>query len=137
MRCVKPFVFLIFICALPIGHPAHACLNDRDTAREEFNKLPDVVQIITGRFERNPPLYYQMRIDRETKELAANPNLLPDYDDIAVAYDRLGQEDQAIAWMTKKNAHLLAYDPNNPDLKEQWYLLLRQHGHIDGASVGS
>ena len=74
---------------------AHACLNDRDTLAEEIRGLPDVTAIITGRFERNPPLYYQMRIDRLAREIPArhghetlaNPNTLNDCDDMAVALD--------------------------------------------------
>ncbi len=53
--------------ALLAAMPAHACINDRDTLAEEIKGLPDVAQIITGRFERNPPLYHQMRIDRSLR----------------------------------------------------------------------
>ena len=98
-----------------------ACLNDRDTLAEEVQGLPDVVQIITGRFARNPPLFYQMRIQRVSSELRSHPSLLGDYDDIGVAYDRLGQDDAAIRWLSLKRIHLPPYDPSNAALKEQWY----------------
>ncbi|MGO8671198.1 MAG: hypothetical protein ACLQVD_07540 [Capsulimonadaceae bacterium] len=101
--------------------PALACLNDQDTLADEARARPDALRAITGRFERNPPLYYQMRIDRESKEIEANPRLLDKYDDVAVAYDRIAEDDNAIAWIEKKHAHLPPYNPHNAVLKEQWY----------------
>jgi hypothetical protein len=107
--------------ALVVAPPASACLNDRDTAAYELSGLPDVARIIVGRFPINPPLYYQMRIARESAEVAQQPDKLDDYDDLAVSNDRLGDDNAAIAWMAKKCAHLPPYDPNNPTLKEAWY----------------
>ena len=87
---------------------AMACLNDRDsdTLANQGKQLPDVVRVISGRFERNPPLYYQMRIARVAGELKLHPERLALYDDIAVANDRLGRDDAAIAWMNRKKARL-------------------------------
>jgi hypothetical protein len=98
-----------------------ACLNDRDTLANEANKNPDVLRIVTGRFERNPPLYYEMRITRVTAELQSNPALLSDYDDVAVACDRLGRDDEAIAWMGRKLAQLKKANAADPAVKEQQY----------------
>lgn len=81
---------------------AHACLNDRDSLVEEANRRPDILNAIVGRFDRNPPLYYQMRIDRVAKELKDNPSKLDLYDDIAVAYDRIGNDVKAIEWISRK-----------------------------------
>lgn len=100
---------------------AHACLNDRDTLAEEIKGLPDVVQVVTGRFERDPPLYYRMRLARVAAELKTSPALLPDYDDAGVACDRLGRDDEAITWMDKKRARLIGADAASPAVKEQWY----------------
>lgn len=88
--------------AILSARPTGACLWDRDTLDHEAKGIPDVVQMITGRFERNPPLFYQMRLERAQKELMANPARLDLYDDAAVACDRLGRDDEAIAWMEKK-----------------------------------
>ncbi len=98
-------VFAIAI-ALAVQASAHACSWDRDTLAMQFNKFPDLVRVITGRFERNPPLYYSMRIDRVKKEIKASPNKLDLYDDIAVATDRLGKSGKAIAWMEKKRLQM-------------------------------
>jgi len=100
---------------------AHACLNDRDTLAEEIKGLPDVVRVVTGRFERDPPLYYRMRLARVAAELKFSPALLPDYDDAGVACDRLGWDDEAIAWMDKKRARLVRTDAGSAAVKEQWY----------------
>lgn len=119
---MKRFFMLPLLLALLLSQvPARACLNDRDTLAEEIKGLPDVVQVITGRFERNPPLYYQMRLARVAAELKVNPGLLPDYDDAGVACDRLGRDDEAIGWMDKKRAQLVQSDAADPTVKEQWY----------------
>jgi len=80
---------------------ALACLNDRDTLGNELKGKPDVQRALTGRFDRYPNLYYQMRIDR----LRAKPSLSPDeLDDLAVALARIGQNEDAIAAIRRKNA---------------------------------
>jgi hypothetical protein len=122
--------------------PTQACLNDRDvvTLAQASTSLrnpaasaglPDTVWIITGRFERNPALYYEMRIQQTQKELVSHPKKLDLYDDIAVAYGRLNKDSEAIAWMNKKHAQLerVASKENlsNPEYKEQWY---RYHANI-------
>ncbi len=116
--------------------PAHACLNDRDTARtEQLNALSikdenagvrNAARILTGRFERNPPAYYQARIARLKNVLRSNPGDIDTYDDIAVAYDRLGNDSNAIAWIEGKRKRLEqnggARSANMPEaLKERWY----------------
>ncbi len=114
-------VLLLLPSLLLLPGPARACLNDRDTLAEEVKGLPDVVQVVTGRFERDPPLYYQMRVARVTAELKSAPGLLPEYDDAGVACDRLGLDDEAIAWMDKKRARLVGSNAADPAVKEQWY----------------
>lgn len=119
-RSLFAHVVLTVLAVFAAG-PARACLNDRDTIAAEARQYPDVIRVISGRFERNPPLYYQMRIDREKAELLRHPDLLADYDDISVAYDRLGDDVDAIAWIEKKHRLLPRYNPHKPALKEQWY----------------
>lgn len=81
-----------------------ACVWDRDTLRYEAKGLPGIVEVITGRFEREPPLYYEMRLERVTREIAADPTRLDLYDDAGVACDRLHRGDEAVEWMAKKKA---------------------------------
>lgn len=80
----------------------YACRWDRDTLVHEATGMPDVIEATTGRFARNPPLYYRMRIDRESKEVTAHPDRLDLYDDIGVAYDSVGDDDSAMVYMLKK-----------------------------------
>jgi hypothetical protein len=115
---------LLAAFVLLAAFPARACLNDRDSLAEEAERFPDAVQIITGRFPRNPPLYYQMRVDRESADLKAQPNSLGAYDDVAVALDRLGRDDEALAVMARKLARMRALKtpgdaPNSGDTP--WY----------------
>ncbi len=95
-----PLLFLLLA-----GH-TFACLWDSDTLAEEAKGRPDVVRIIVGWFDRYPPEYYQMRLDRVTRDIRSNPNDLALYDDAAVACDRLGRPGESIAWMAKKKAIL-------------------------------
>lgn len=92
------------------GSSSNACLWDSDTLRTEATGAPGMVETIVGRFDRFPPLYYQMRLDRVTRELETNPtnhlNNLDAYDDAGVACDRLGKGDEAIEWMAKKRVAL-------------------------------
>ena len=123
MRCsfTLPLLALSLLALLLVQGAAHACLNDRDTLAEEIKGLPDVVQVVTGRFERDPPLYYQMRLARVAAGLKAAPDLLPEYDDAGVACDRLGRDAEAIAWMDRKRARLVRLNVADPVVKEQWY----------------
>lgn len=90
-----------------------ACLNDRDTLAFEKRNVDILGRISTetdkkkkteavmelalraigGRFERFQNAYYQTRIDRlrAQKDLTSS-----EYDDLAVAYDRIGKVDTAI-----------------------------------------
>jgi len=91
---------LIVLClAFPLA--GQACYNDRDTLGFELRNRPDVQRALTGRFERNPPLYYAMRVAR----LRAKPRLTPaEVDDLAVALDRLGRDDEACAALARKRS---------------------------------
>ncbi len=116
--------FLLPLVCLPAI--AFACLWDRDTLRYEAKGLPGIVEVITGRFEREPPLYYELRLERVTRELAADPTRLDLYDDAGVACDRLHRGDDAIEWMTRKRASLDAL-PDSQERKDHEY---RYHANL-------
>lgn len=84
----------------------NGCLWDSDTLRAEAAGAPGMVETIVGRFDRFPPLYYEMRLERAAADVAASPADLAAYDDAAVACDRLGRYDEAITWMARKHAAL-------------------------------
>jgi len=95
------------VCAVLLAVPiVPACMWDRDTLTREAKAMPDVIQVATGRFERNPPLYYQMRIGRESAELKSHPDHLDLYDDISVAYSRIGNDDKAIYTIERKRVRM-------------------------------
>ena len=108
---------------LTSGSSVSGCLWDSDTLRAEAAGAPGLVETIVGRFDRYPPLYYQMRLDRVTNVLNADPTDLAAYDDVGVACDRLGRGDEAIAWMAKKRIALdLASDSARVGEHEYRYL---------------
>jgi tetratricopeptide (TPR) repeat protein len=115
--------------ALLLGMPAAAiaCIWDRDTPVDEARGLPEVVAVLTGRFERNPPLFYEMRLERVTAHLQSHPEDLAAYDDAGVACDRLGRGDEAISWMERKRAQLDGLDTSRPEAKEALY---RYHANL-------
>jgi hypothetical protein len=115
--------------ALLLGLPLSvvACLWDRDTPVDEARGLPEVVAVLTGRFERNPPLFYEMRLERVTGHLQSHPEDLAAYDDAGVACDRLGRGDEAISWMEKKRAQLDGLDASRTEVKEALY---RYHANL-------
>lgn len=101
---MKFYLILAFICLF--SGTAFACIWDRDTLRHEAEGIPDILETISGRFDRYPDLYYEMRRDRILPLIEKSPQDLALYDDIAVAYDRLGDSDTAIKWMEKKKVQL-------------------------------
>lgn len=113
MNAARTFVtgVLLLAVALVLFLPGNrtnelACLWDSDTLRTEATGAPGMVETIVGRFDRYPPLYYEMRLERVTKVLEADPTDLAAYDDAGVACDRLGNSDEAIEWLAKKRAAL-------------------------------
>ncbi|MCC5877111.1 MAG: hypothetical protein JJU11_12900 [Candidatus Sumerlaeia bacterium] len=100
------FIALGFCAFLLMAGDGRACLWDKDTLAEEGGDLPDVVDVIVGRYDLFPAEYYQARLERVTKVIEEDRFALPEYDDAAVACDRLGRFDEAIVWMERKRAVL-------------------------------
>jgi len=77
--------------------PLLACLWDTDTIEMEQRRFPDVRELIAGKFTRHSETYYEWRVRDRTAKLAAAPDDLALMDDLAVAYEKLGRRDEAIA----------------------------------------
>lgn len=108
---LKP-IFLL--CgALCISSGARACLWDKDTLETEAKGVPTAIKAISGRFERNPPLYYEMRFQRVSAQIRKTPRDFNLYDDAAVAQSRLGKPAEALRWIEKKRAVLGALNTQN------------------------
>jgi tetratricopeptide (TPR) repeat protein len=81
---------------------AVACLWDYDTLLAERSRFPSTLELITGKFLRHSPEFYEWRVKDRLKKLESDPENLAFLDDLAVAYDKLGKQDLAIELMEKK-----------------------------------
>ena len=124
----RPRLFWTTLITLLLISPAWACMWDRDTLAAEAKGIPDAVRVITGRFERNPPLYYEMRLQRVAAELQSHPERLDLYDDAGAACDRLGRGDEALAWMDRKREQLERRDAKDPPVIDHRYRYLANIG---------
>lgn len=73
-----------------------ACIWDYDTLKMEQARFPDTLELITGKFLRHSPEFYRWRIADRLKRLEADPTNVQLLDDLAVAYDKVGEHDKAI-----------------------------------------
>src|SRR5947207_15309999 len=80
-----------------------ACLWDYDTLKMERQRFPGTLEISTGKFLRHSPAFYEWRVKDRLAKLEKEPTNLDWHDDLAVAYDKLGQTDKAIEVMLKKD----------------------------------
>ena len=96
MRRLPPIVVVL----LTLAAPAAACLWDYDTLRDEQRGLPTVAAVLAGRWERHSPYFYGQRVERMRERLAERPGDLDAVDNLAVALEKLGRGDEAIALLT-------------------------------------
>lgn len=94
----KTILLLIVLIPAPLA----ACLWDSDTLEEERQQFPSVLELITGKFLRHSPAFYDWRIEDRKKRIEAEPDNVALYDDLAVAYEKTGQTDLAIETILKK-----------------------------------
>jgi tetratricopeptide (TPR) repeat protein len=90
---------MIRFLALPL---LLACIWDTDTIDDELRGVPDGLTLVTGRWFRHSPAYYTKRLNELPARLESNPEDLEAYDDLAVAYERLGDRPKAIEVMSRK-----------------------------------
>ncbi|MDB5295415.1 MAG: hypothetical protein JWO31_1398 [Phycisphaerales bacterium] len=76
---------------------AAACLWDYDTIRDERRGLPGIAEVLAGRWERHSAFFYGDRVDRMRAVVAREPANGPARDNLAVALEKRGQVDAAIA----------------------------------------
>jgi tetratricopeptide (TPR) repeat protein len=97
---VSRIVFTLF--ALSLSLICEACLNDRDTHEMQLTPSSDE-KIILGLFRRYPAKYFEHRIARLEKGRSQQNGLtFAEYDDLSVAYDRIGRSDRALKLITEK-----------------------------------
>ncbi len=106
---------------------ALACLWDVDTVAMELKGFPEVSDAVVGRLKINPPLYYEVRLQRVSHLVKSKPDDLGLYDDAAVACDKLGRSDEAIDWMKKKSERLAVSTLPTNSIKDHRY---RYHANL-------
>lgn len=97
---MRRFVMIALLVAAPLA----ASPWDRD--RPGDNYVASVADACSGRFDRMPPKYYEMRIERLSAAVAGSKldsdAALNDADDLLVAYLRLGRLPEAMALVERK-----------------------------------
>jgi len=88
---------LVIASLMGLSSVAVACMWDYDTIRMERTRFPGTLELITGKFLRHSPEFYEWRIANRLKRLETDPTNVAWLDDLAVAYDKTGQHDKAIA----------------------------------------
>ena len=83
--------------------PIVACLWDKDTLDQERQRFPSTLELITGQFLRHSQPFYEWRVEDRAAKLKVLPNKVELYDDLAVAYEKLGKHDEALATMDSKD----------------------------------
>lgn len=101
---LRRFVLAVLLLStVPAGFDCGACLWDRDTLVMERQRFPTALELITGKFLRHSADFYRWRVDDRRKRIEAEPS--PElYDDLAVAYEKMGNTEQAIRVIEKKAA---------------------------------
>ncbi|MEZ5988690.1 MAG: hypothetical protein R3F30_06125 [Planctomycetota bacterium] len=102
----KPLLLPLCTLLLSSVAGAPACIWDSDTLGDELHGLPDALRLVTGRWHRHGKAYYEARIRRLPERLEAHPDDLDAYDDLAVAHERLGDRDAALAVIERKKKAL-------------------------------
>jgi len=95
MRPHRAAAFAV-LAGLLVPSTAFACLWDYDTIKMERTRFPGTLELITGKFLRHSPEFYQWRITNRLNRLEADPTNAALLDDLAVAYDKTGQHAKAI-----------------------------------------
>jgi tetratricopeptide (TPR) repeat protein len=92
---------LLALLLLPLS-PALACLWDSDTLKEESLGNKDIADIVRGRILKHSAAFYERKV-AYTLPLLERPDVKPErYDDLAVAYEKLGRIPEALATMEAK-----------------------------------
>ena len=93
---LRRIVIAAVLTGLLVPSVTVACLWDYDTIKMERSRFPGTLELITGKFLRHTPEFYQWRIQNRLNRLESDPRNAALLDDLAVAYDKTGQHDKAI-----------------------------------------
>ena len=93
---------LAILAVLGCAGAALACLWDSDTFAEEALTQKDVGEIVRGRLGKHSPYFYEEKVAYTRPLLDAGDAGVERYDDLAVAYEKLGKLDEALVVMDAK-----------------------------------
>jgi tetratricopeptide (TPR) repeat protein len=93
---------VIVVMLLTAASTSLACMWDEDTLKDERRGMPGIAEVLAGQWEKHSEFFYRNRVQKMTAKLAADPHDLDAYDNLAVAYEKLGDHDSAIATMLQK-----------------------------------
>jgi tetratricopeptide (TPR) repeat protein len=96
----RRMIAIFFLLILP--GLALACMWDYDTLTMERARFPSTLELITGKFLRHSPEFYEWRIRDRKAKLEKDPDNPAYLDDMAVAYDKTEHDDKAIELMLRK-----------------------------------
>src|ERR671912_348921 len=91
---VRRLLSLALLTLIPTA--SHACLWDYDPLKQERARFPDALEIITGKFLRHSPEFYEWRIRDRLKKLDSDPRKVGYLDDLAAASEKKSQHTKAI-----------------------------------------
>ena len=100
-RLLIPTLLISLLFTSALISSAVACYWDKDTLASEKRKFPGVLELLTGRFKRHSPEFYQWRITDRERRLEETPDQLPLMDDLAVALDKTGSHKEAAEVMLR------------------------------------
>jgi len=98
----RPTILAIALALTCLTSAAVACLWDYDTLAMERQRFPNALELITGKFLRHSPEFYEWRVQDRERRLQADPANASLYDDLGVAYLKLGNHAKAIEVMLQK-----------------------------------
>ena len=85
---MKKAIVLLFFLLFPFF--ILPCGWDWDTVQMEKQQFPQIHELITGKFFRHSQELYYWRVKNRTDLLKKYPDSLHYYDDLAMAYDKIG-----------------------------------------------
>jgi tetratricopeptide (TPR) repeat protein len=98
---IKRLLAVVLVLLLP--GVSVACFWDYDTLAMERARFPSALELITGKFLRHSPEFYEWRVRDRSAKVEKDPSNLALLDDLAVAYEKLGQHDKAIEIALKQD----------------------------------
>lgn len=105
-RRARPWAILVALLlasSVAVPAPAHACLWDSDTLKEESLGAREVAAVVTGDLGKHSAAFYQAKVTYTRALLDRGGAVAERYDDLAVALAKSGKLDDALAVLTEKD----------------------------------